>query len=72
MKDPLESCHLSYSNPEHPEHLEWLIGRRERFCKIIREGKRACKFSEHERKLVMELARIIEIETKRLRREGIK
>lgn len=68
MSEPLHASHLSYSNPEHPEHLDWLIGRRKRFSKIIREGKRACKMSEEERKLVTDLANIIDRETKRLER----
>lgn len=36
------------------------ITRRKRFVKIIREAKRTLKFSPEERKLVIELAKMIE------------
>lgn len=60
----------SYSDPRHPEHLEWLIARRKRFEWILREGKRACKLSEDERAKVLELADMIRAGTKRLTPPG--
>lgn len=59
---------LTYSNPDHPEHKDWLVKRRKRFCAIIREGKRACKLSEAERIAVIALAKLIDQGTREIER----
>ena len=50
---------LSYNNPDHPEHKEWLVGRRKRFIKILREGQRVLKLSPDERAVCKQLADLI-------------
>lgn len=55
---------MKYSDPNHPEHLTWMIGRRKRFCKILREGKRVVKLSHDEKALVVAACALIEKNTK--------
>jgi len=55
-----------YNDPSHPEHLEWLKARRKRFVQIIREGKRTLKLLPDERKLIIELANLVEKNSKEL------
>lgn len=57
----------SYNDPRNPEHINWLIARRERFCKIVREGKRVCRLLPLERELAIQLCKLVEAETKKLK-----
>lgn len=45
-------------------HPDFIRVRRQRFCKLLREAKRILKFSEEERKAVIELCKLIEVNTK--------
>lgn len=57
MTDPAKS----YLPPEIA------LARRERFCQILREGKRMCKLESEERAAVVELAIRLEKRNKELR-----
>jgi hypothetical protein len=59
--------HKKYSNPTHPEHKEWLVGRRDRFYWILGSAKSSCKLLPEEKELVNELRKVIKKNT-----EGIK
>ena len=45
-------------------HPDFIKSRRERFCKLLREAKRTLKFSDEERKAVVELCNLIEKNTR--------
>lgn len=49
---------------------ELAIIKRQRFCKILREGKRICRLEAEEREAVMALCDMIEKRTARMIREG--
>jgi hypothetical protein len=55
----MKTCYKKYSDPEHPEHKEWLLGRRERFRWILDASKRCCKLTPEERELVTKLRKVI-------------
>ena len=59
----------TYSNPDHPEHKNWLVARRKRFTSILREGKRAVRLEDDERKLVIELCDKVDRRTREIERE---
>lgn len=50
---------FTYSNPDHPEHKEWLRARRERFRWILKSAKSCCKLNADEKALVTELRKLI-------------
>jgi len=62
-------CYKSYSNPDHPEHKEWLLARRERFRWILSHSKRACKLTDEERDLVTRLRKLMQINNDRLKEQ---
>lgn len=59
--------HLSYANPEHPEHREWLIARRERLYWILGSAKRDCKLLPEEKEMINQLRKVIKRNTEELK-----
>lgn len=54
----------------NPDKEAMALVKRRRFCRILREGKRICRLSAHERFAVIELCEMIEKATNAMEREG--
>lgn len=71
MNEPL-TTYKKYSDPSHPNHLDWWASRRNRYCKILREGKKLLRLLPEEKDLVTQLTALIDRNTTEKEKEQSK
>lgn len=56
---------MKYSDPNHPEHIPWLIARRKRFLVILKEASILRLFDE-EKEMLRQFRKMIRLNTEQL------